>query len=227
MAEIRVLVVEDERRARELLVAILEADGYEVLALEDGEAALTAAETFRPDLALLDCALPGSNGVDVARRLRHKGDVPIIFVTGADSTEDIRDGFRVGADDYIVKPYDSEELSFRVKAVLRRSGHSPAEVWEVADMVVDDGARTVTRSGNAVNLTATEFQMLGVLVRNRGRVVPKTQLIAQIWGYDADHVLDVHMSSLRRKLEAHGPRLIHTVRGVGFVLREERRAVAR
>jgi DNA-binding response OmpR family regulator len=221
MAEQRVLVIEDDPSARGLLVTILEDDGYAVCAVADGPAALEAAETFRPDLALVDGGLPGGiDGAEVARRLRQMGNLPIIFVTGADSADDVHRGFRVGADDYIVKPFDPEELSWRVRAVLRRSGHAVAQVWECGDLVVDEGARSVVMDGSPVSLTATEFKMLAVLVRNRTRVVPKGQLLGQVWGYDADdHLLEVHMSSLRRKLEAHGPRLIQTVRGTGYVLR--------
>lgn len=227
MSMLRVLVVEDEAATRELLTAILRDDGYDVVGVADGAAALSSAAELRPDLALLDCALPGSNGVEVARRLRQDSNLPIIFVTGADSTEDIREGFRVGADDYIVKPFDSEELSWRVRAVLRRSGHAVAQRWEFGDLVVDEGARSVTRAGAQIALTATEFDMLALLVRNRTRVVPKMQILGR-WGHEADeHVLEVHMSSLRRKLEAHGPRIIHTIRGVGYVLRDERRNAPR
>ena len=216
----RALVVEDDALARRLLVAILEADGYKVLAVEDGSAALSAAAHFKPDVALLDVGLPGITGADVARRLRQSSDIPIIFVTAADSAEEIHGGFKMGADDYIVKPFDPEELSWRVRAVLRRSGHAVAQVWECGDLVVDERARSVTMAGSPVPLTATEFKTLGVLVRNRMRVVPKGQLLGQVWGYDADdHLLEVHISSLRRKLEAHGPRLIQTVRGAGYVLR--------
>jgi len=215
-----VLVVEDEPSARDLIVAILEDDGYEVRAVADGSAALEAAGTFIPDIALLDGGLPGLDGGEVARRLRQVGDLPIIFVTGASAAEDIYGAFRVGADDYILKPFDAEELSWRVRAVLRRSDHPVPQVWECADLVVDEGTRVVTRDGTPIHLTATEFQMLGLLVRNRTRVVPKGQLTANVLGYDADdHLLVVHMGSLRRKLEAHGPRLIHTIRGVGYVLR--------
>lgn len=220
MTGLRVLVVEDEASARDLLVAILEDDGYKVMAVSDGTAALDAAKTFQPDLALLDGGLPGMRGVEVARRLRQVNDLPIIFVTAADSAEDIHGGFKIGADDYIVKPFDPEELSWRVRAVLRRSGHTVAQVMECGDLVVDEGARSVTRAGSDVVLTAIEFKLLGVLVRNRTRVVPKGQLLGQVWGYDADdHLLEVHMSSLRHKLEAHGPRIIQTVRGTGYVLR--------
>lgn len=220
MADVRVLVVEDEPAARDLLVAILEDDGYQVCAVADGLAAVEAAKTCQPDLALIDGGLPGIDGIEVARRLRRAGDVPIIFVTGADSAEDIHGGFRMGADDYIMKPFDSEELSWRVRAVLRRSGRAVIERWECGDLVVDDPTRSVTRAGSPFPLTATEFKMLGVLVRHRTRVVPKAQLLGQVWGYDADdHLVEVHMSSLRRKLEAHGSRMIWTIRGTGYVLR--------
>lgn len=141
-------------------------------------------------------------------------------MTGADSAEEIHAGFRMGADDYILKPFDPEELSWRVRAVLRRSGHAVAQVQEFGDLVVDEDARLVTRAGAPIELTGTEFKVLGVLLRNRSRVVGKGQLVGQVWGYDTDdHVLEVHMSSLRRKLEAHGPRIIQTIRGSGYVLR--------
>ncbi len=219
MAALRVLIVEDEPAARAQLVKILEDDGYQVLAVSDGQAALEAAKDFEPDLALVDGALPESNGVEVARGLRQSSDLPIIFVTGADSAQDIHDGFRMGADDYILKPFDPEELSWRVRAVLRRSGHAVAQRMECGDLVLDEGTHCASRAGAALSLTATEFTILGVLIRNRTRVVPKGQLLAQVWGYDADdHLVEVHVSSLRRKLEAHGPRMIQTIRGTGYVL---------
>ena len=220
MADVRVLVVEDEAAARDLLVMILEDDGYQVCPVSDGPGALEAVQTFKPHLALVDAGLPGMNGGQVARQLRQSGDLPVIFVTGADSAEAIHGAFRMGADDYIVKPFDPEELSWRVRAVLRRSGHAVAQVWECGDLVVDEGARSVTRAGAPVALTATEFKLLAVLMRNRTRLVPKVQLLAQVWGYDADdHLVEVHVSSLRHKLEAHGPRMVHTLRGAGYVLR--------
>jgi len=220
MAELRVLVVEDDPSARDLLVAILEDDGYRVCPVADSTAAVESAEGFRPDLALIDGLLPGGHGVEVARRLRQKGDIPIIFVTGAGTAQEIHDGFRMGADDYIVKPFDPEELSWRVRAVLRRSGHAVAQVWEWGDLVVDERAQWVTRGGSPVALTATEFKLLSVLVRNSTRVVPKGQLLGQIWSLDTDaHLLEVQVSALRRKLEVHGPRIIQTVRGAGYVMR--------
>ena len=214
------LVIEPEPKDRDQLVTILEDDGYKVHAVGDGTTALQAVESFQPDLALLACRLPGSDGVEVARRLRQAGNLPIIFVTGADTADDIHRGFRVGADDYVVKPFDPEELSWRVRAVLRRTGHTVAQAMECGDLVVDEGTQLVTRAGLPIPLTATEFKVLDVLVRNRRRVVPIGQLLAQVWGYDADHhLLEVHVSSLRHKLEAHGARIIQTVRGTGYVLR--------
>lgn len=218
--ELRVLVVEDDRSARDLLVEILENDGYQVRAVADGLAALDAAAAFQPDLALIDGCLPGGHGLEVAHGLRRAGNVPIIFVTGADSAQDIHAGFKMGADDYIVKPFDPEELSWRVQAVLRRAGHPVSQIWECGDLVVDEGARSVTRAGVPIDLTATEFKILGVLIRKRTQVVVAGQLLGQVWGYDADHhLLEVHVSSLRRKLEVHGSRMIQTVRSTGYVLR--------
>lgn len=220
MTGVRVLVVEDEPSARNLLVAILEDDGFEVTAVADGLTALRTAETLLPDLALIDGHLPGMDGAEVARRLRQVGDLPIIFVTGAAAAEDVHGAFRMGADDYILKPFDPEELSWRVRAVLRRSGRVVAQTWECGDLVVDELTHSVTRGGAPVLLTAIQFKLLAVLVRNRLRVVAKGQLLAQVWGYDADHhLLEVHMSALRRKMEEHGSRMILTVRGTGYILR--------
>jgi len=218
--ELRVLVIEDDRATRELLVEILKDDGYQVRAVVDGLAALDAAAAFQPDLALIDGCMPGGHGLEVAHGLRRAGDLPIIFVTGADSANDIHAGFKMGADDYIVKPFDPEELSWRVRAVLRRAGHPVTQILECGDLVVDEGARSVTRAGAPIDLTATEFKILGVLIRKRTQVVVVGQLLGEIWGYDADHhLLEVHMSSLRRKLEAHGSRMIRTVRSIGYILR--------
>ena len=217
----KVLVVEDDAPVRDLLVSILVDDGYDVRAVADGAQAVLAAAEFRPSLVLLDAGLPGIDGWTVARRLRQSGDVPIVFVTGSDSRDDVREGFRVGGDDYVVKPFDAEELSSRVRAILRRTGHSVPQVWEVDGLVVDGAARTVVRDGARVELTTMEFNLLEVLLRHRSQVISKQQLLHQLWGYDGsdDHVVEVHVSSLRSKLEAHGDRVIHTVRGAGYVLR--------
>ena len=217
----KILVVEDDAPVRDLLVSILVNDGYDVRAVADGAQAVLAAAEFRPSLVLLDAGLPGIDGWTVARRLRQTGDVPIVFVTGSDSRDDVREGFRVGGDDYVVKPFDAEELSSRIRAILRRTGHSVQQVWELDGLVVDGAARTVVRDGSRVALTTMEFNLLEVLLRHRSQVISKQQLLHQLWGYDGsdDHVVEVHVSSLRSKLEAHGDRVIHTVRGAGYVLR--------
>jgi DNA-binding response OmpR family regulator len=221
--EPRVLVVEDDPRIRQLLVDLLVDDGYDVRAVEDGEDALVATKEFRPDLVLLDGELPGVDGWSVARRLRQVSDLPIVFVTGSDSRERVRAGFDAGGDDYVLKPFDPEELSSRVKAILRRSGHAVPQVWEVDGLVVDSGARTATVNGVPVALTSLEFDLLEVLLRSRSQVVGKQRLLQRVWGYDwaerDDHLVEVHVSSLRKKLETHGGRVIHTVRGAGYILR--------
>lgn len=221
MAVMRILVVEDEPAARNLLVQILEGDGYQVVAVDNGLAALEAAERFRPDAALIDGGLPDIQGREVARRLRQSSDLPIMFVSAADAVEDRREGFAVGGDDYVVKPFDAEELSGRVRAILRRSGHAVAQVWELGDLVVDEPAHRVTRAGAEVRLTPIEFKLLVTLMRRRNRVVPKAQLLSEVWGFQDqdDNVVEVRIGALRRKLEAHGPPIIHTIRGSGYVLR--------
>ena len=218
----RVLVVEDDRGVRDLLVALLSDEGYRVEAVADGLAAVEAAESFRPHLAVVDAGLPGLDGHSLARRLKESLDLAVLFVTGADAPEDRRSAFRAGGDDYVTKPFDPEELALRVRAILRRSGAGGPEVWRVGDLVVDEGAHRVTHQGDEIVLTETESRLLTALVRRRGRVVPKAELVAEVWGaidHASDHVLEVHLSTLRRKLEASGPRLIHTVRGAGYVLR--------
>ncbi|HET7719237.1 MAG TPA: response regulator transcription factor, partial [Acidimicrobiales bacterium] len=138
----------------------------------------------------------------------------------ADSAEAVHRGFRVGADDYIIQPFDPEELSWRVKAVLRRTGRTQPRLWECGGVVVSDDTQAVTRAGEPVALTATEFKLLRALICNQKRIVTKEQLLAEVWANEADnHLLEVHMSSLRRKLEAHGPRVIHTVRATGDLIR--------
>lgn len=219
----RALVVEDDDAIRQAVALALRGDGYEVCAEADGAAALDAAERFRPDVAIVDVGLPpGPDGFAVARRLREGSDLAVLFLTAADEVEDRLAGFAAGADDYVVKPFSMAELLARLQAVLRRTGRLRSSVWQVEDLLVDEAARVVQRGGAPLDLTPTEFELLAVLGRHRGEVLSKTSLLSLVWGYDAydPNVVEVHISSLRGKLEAHGDRLVHTVRGAGYVLRQ-------
>jgi DNA-binding response OmpR family regulator len=218
----RVLVVEDDAVIRSALEVALRGEGYSVRAEPDGTDLDHVAAQFRPDLAILDVRLPvGPDGYFMAARLRGGSDLPLLFLTAADTVDDRLAGVRAGADDYLVKPFSMAELLARVQALLRRSGRLTSDSWQVGDLVVDDGARTVVRGGVPLELTRTEYDLLVMLVQHVGRVLSKTQLLTQVWGFDAydPNLVEVHMSALRRKLEATGPRLIHTVRGAGYVLR--------
>ncbi len=217
MAPRRILVVEDDDGVRSLLVALLEGEGYEVRSEADGAAAVAVAREFRPELALLDGGLPGLlDGREVARRLRVAADVGIIFVTGADSPGDIDSGFGAGGDDYVVKPFRSDELLHRVRAVLRRLDPGPVVV-RAGDLVVDEGHGQASMAGATLPLTATEFTLLVTLVRNRSRVMSKERLLGEVWSYGYDpHVVEVHVKRLRDKLGAAGA-YIRTIRGQGYV----------
>jgi len=221
-AQPRVLVVEDDGLIRSTLEVALAGEGYVVQVLPDGTSLLSCLEEFRPDLALLDVRLPtGPDGYGMARSLRDRSTLPILFLTAADTVDDRLAGFQAGGDDYLVKPFSMAELLARVQALLRRAGRLTSRSWQVADLVVDDGARSVARGGVPVELTRTEYDLLAMLAQNVGVVLSKTQLLTKVWGFDAydANLVEVHMSALRRKLEAGGPRLIHTVRGAGYVLR--------
>ena len=218
----RVLVVEDDGPVRMSLEVALREEGYEALACADASDIHAVIEEFRPDLAILDVRLPiGPDGISVARIIRGASDLPVIMLTAADTVADRLTGFDAGADDYLVKPFSVAELLARVQALLRRSGRINFAVRQVGDVIIDDGARTVLRSGERIDLTRTEYDLLAVLAKHPGHVLSKVQLLTQVWGFDAYDVnlVEVHMSSLRRKMEAHGPRLIQTVRGVGYVVR--------
>lgn len=215
-----VLVVEDDDTLRHAVDAILRRAGYTVRAESDGKAVMEVVKEFRPDLAILDVRLPtGPDGYAIARELRDEHELPILFLTAADSRRARLDGFEAGGDDYVIKPFDTEELLARVAALLRRAGAKRS--WRVADLVVDDSTRTVTRNGQEVELTRTEYELLSVLVQHPRQVLSKEQLLRRVWSFEAcdTNLVEVHMSSLRRKLEAHGPRLVHTIRGTGYTLR--------
>jgi DNA-binding response OmpR family regulator len=179
-------------------------------------------ERFRPDLAILDVRIAtGPDGYSTARLLRTKSTLAIIMLTAADTVAERLEGFSAGADDYLIKPFSMAELLARVEALLRRTGRLTSAVRQVSDVILDDAARTALRAGQRMDLTRTEFDLLTVLAKHPGQILSKVQLLTQVWGFDAYDVnlVEVHMSSLRKKLEVHGPRLIHTVRGVGYVLR--------
>lgn len=218
----RVLLVEDDDALREALVAALVDEGYDVRGEPDGLRVPRLQSTFRPDLAVLDVRLAnGPSGLGLARMLRSDLDLPILFLSAADTVDDRLAGFEVGADDYLVKPFSMAELLVRVRALLRRSGALTSDSWSVDGLEVDEGGRDVRYHGTPVELTRTEFDILVALGRRPGRVVGKSQLLSEVWGFAEfdPNLVEVHVSSLRRKLEAAGPRLVQTVRGVGYVLR--------
>jgi DNA-binding response OmpR family regulator len=218
----RILVVEDDEALRAVLVKVLSEEGYEVHALADGSGVAQAKLAFRPDLAVLDVRLgAGPDGLAVAQSLRDASDLSVVFLTAAGDEADRLAGFRAGADDYVPKPFSVPELVARIQAVLRRSGREVSTAWQVGDLVADEAGRTVFRGDVPVELTRTEFEILCALHRHLGQVLSKTDLLSEVWGYDAydPNVVEVHISSLRRKLEAAGGRLVHTVRGAGYVLR--------
>ncbi len=218
----RILVVEDDEPIRTALGVALRGEGYEVRTEEDGSAIARVAEEFRPDLAVLDVRLPvGPDGYGVARVLRDTNDLPLLFLTAADSLDARLAGFDAGADDYMVKPFSMAELLVRIHALLRRAGRLSSQVRQVGDLVIDEAARTVLRAGRPLELTRTEYNLLCVLAQHHGQVLSKIQLLTLVWGFDAygTNLVEVHVSTLRRKLEMLGPRLVHTVRGAGYVLR--------
>ena len=215
------MFVEDDEVVREAVAFELRDEHFIVQAEADGESLSVVVESFRPDIAILDVMLPGRNGYELARELRRTSDLPILFLTAKDAVSSRLAGFSVGADDYVIKPVVMEELLARVRALLRRSGRLSADVLEVGDLILDEPACVVRRGDEQIDLTAKEFALLAFLMRNRGVVLSKLQITSQIWGYE-DHdpnLVPVHIGNLRHKLEARGSRMIHTVRGHGYVLR--------
>jgi two-component system OmpR family response regulator len=213
----RVLVIDDDPALLSSVVAALGAEGFAVKGLPDGSELPEALRAFVPDLVVLDWMLPGASGIRLAAAVRTSSDAAVVMLTARDELDDRLRGFAEGVDDYVVKPFSVAELLARIGAVLRRRGRIPA-VIEVADLVVDPEAAVTTRSGVALELTATEQRLLTFLAESRGRTVSKTQILTQVWGYDDydPNLVEVHLSSLRKKMEREGPRLIHTVRGLGY-----------
>ena len=224
----RLLLVDDEDNLRSMLEAALRHNGFEVTSAANGRAALEQAEAAKPDLIVLDVMLPDLDGFEVCRRLRADGSrVPVLFLTARDATEDKVRGLTLGGDDYLVKPFSLEELVARVEAVLRRAGltHAASNVLRCADLELDDDAHRVTRAGEAVSLSPTEFNLLRYLLVNQGRVLSKAQILDHVWDYDFGGdggVVETYIGYLRKKVDAAEPRLIHTLRGVGYTLRVER-----
>ncbi len=219
---LRVLLVEDDALTREVLSAALAGSGFEVHAEPDGTRVERAAATFKPDIALIDMRLgDGVDGITVARRLKGTDDFPLLFLTSATATEDILAAYDVGGDDYVVKPFVMAELVARMRAVLRRSGREGRTVFELGDLRIDADAHSVVRAGQAIDLTHREFALLVEMCRHPGMVLSKLQLLTNVWGFEQYdlNVVEVHVSALRRKLEEHGPRVIHTVRNAGYVFR--------
>ena len=220
----RVLVVEDDEEIAQTLQRSLRMEGYEVRVAGDGVTALDEAHAFLPDLVVLDLGLPRLDGIDVAKTLRDGDDVPILMLTARDALEARVEGLDAGADDYLVKPFALEELRARLRALLRRNGTDPGEVLRFAGLTLDAAAHEVHRGERRIELTRTEHLLLELLLRHPRQVLPRATIFEHVWGYDfgaTSNSLEVYVGYLRRKTEAGGePRLIHTVRGVGYVLRE-------
>lgn len=222
----RVLVVDDERAVRDSLRRALELEGYDVELAADGAEALYRLESNgQPDAVILDVLMPGVDGLEVSRRLRSKGNtVPILMLTARTEVESRVAGLDAGADDYLAKPFALEELLARLRALLRRLTPGTEEVSRFADLELNPGTREVRRGGEPIELTRTEFNLLELFIRNPRQVLTRSVIFERVWGYDfgfASNSLDVYIGYLRRKTELDGkPRLIQTVRGVGYSLRE-------
>jgi DNA-binding response OmpR family regulator len=221
---VRVLVVEDDEEIAQVLQRSLRMEGYEVKLAGDGVRGLEEAHAFLPDLIVLDLGLPRLDGVDVAKRLREDGDeVPILMLTARDALESRVEGLDVGADDYLVKPFERQELLARMRALLRRRPPRGMAPLRVADLMLNPDTHEVSRADRKIELTQREFELLEYLMRNERLVISRQKLLDEVWGYDPfsiTNTIEVFVSNLRRKLEAGGePRLLHTVRGAGYVLR--------
>jgi two-component system response regulator MprA len=221
----KILVVDDERAVRESLRRALELEGYDVDLAGDGLEGLARVEDSQPDVLILDVLMPGMDGLEMCRRLRRAGNrLPVLMLTARDAVENRVAGLDAGADDYVTKPFALEELLARVRALLRRSSNGAGEALRFADLELNPGTREVRRGGDLVELTRTEFSLLELFLLNPRQVLTRSIIFERVWGYDfgfASNSLDVYIGYLRRKTEAGGKRrLIQTVRGVGYALRE-------
>ncbi|RSN30597.1 DNA-binding response regulator [Amycolatopsis sp. WAC 01416] len=227
----RLLVVDDEATVRELLSATLRFAGFHVTSVSTGAEAVASADGEPPDLVLLDVMLPDMDGFEVVRRLRRQrsagrgGPVPVLFLTARDRQADKVTGLSLGADDYVTKPFDLEELIARIRAILRRTSGHQTDLLTVGTIELDVDGHQVSRAGRPIHVTATEFRLLRYLMENAGLVVSKTQILDRVWDYDFEgdaSIVDTYISYLRRKVDTEEPKLIHTVHSVGYVMREPR-----
>ena len=220
----RILIIEDDPAILKVLQRGLAYEGYAVDIATDGRMGLNLARDRHPDLVILDWMLPGMDGLEVCRRLRTGGSLPILMLTAKDTVQDRVQGLDAGADDYLVKPFNLDELTARVRALLRRTQTERIQVYKFADLTMDTGSRQVTRDSRLIQLTAKEYELLELFLRHPRQVLTREVIFDRVWGYDfggESNVLEVYIRYLRQKLESNGePRLIHTVRGVGYVLRE-------
>jgi len=224
----KVLVVDDEPSIVDAVATSLRYEGFEVEEATTGRAALAAAQERPPDLIVLDVMLPDLDGLEVTRRLRQDGiHSPVLFLTARDALEDKVAGLTVGGDDYVTKPFALAEIIARARAILRRAGADPSGdhgILRFSDLEMDEGAHEVRRGGQPIKLTATEFNLLRFFLRNPRQVLSKAQILDNVWHYDFGgeaNVVETYVSYLRKKLERHGPPLIHTIRLVGYTLREQ------
>ena len=221
----KILIVDDEEDVLELVRYNLDRSGYQIETASSGEDALSKARKNTPDLIILDLMLPGIDGLEVCRRLRAGGDVPILILTAKDGVTDRVLGLDMGADDYMVKPFDLDELLARIRALLRRSQPaSRPKVMRFADLSLDTGTRQASRGDRVISLTAKEYELLDLFMLHPRQVLTRDVIFDRVWGYDfggESNIIEVYIRYLRQKLEENGePRLLHTVRGMGYVLRE-------
>jgi two-component system OmpR family response regulator len=227
-SQLRVLVVDDDRNIADVLSMALRYEDFAVEQAANGTEALKGARDFRPHIIVLDVMLPDFDGFEVAKRLaERRAEIPILFLTARDTTDDKVRGLTLGGDDYVTKPFSVEEILARIRTILRRVGlvQEDGSHLAFADLELDDDTREVARAGQLIELTDTEYRLLRFLMLHPRRVLTRAQILDQVWEYDFGgdaRVLETYVSYLRKKLEQNGPRLIHTVRGVGYALRMPR-----
>jgi two-component system, OmpR family, response regulator len=224
--DVRVLVVDDEESLADLVHMALRYEGWEVAVAHSVKDAITKAQAFKPDIAVLDIMLPDGDGIGLMKRLRETTPkIPVLFLTAKDAVEDRVHGLTAGGDDYITKPFSLEELVARIRGILRRVGlgHSPVDpVLQVGDLTLNEESYEVERAGVPIELTSTEFELLRYLMTHPRRVLSKTHILDRVWSYDYQgraSIVEIYISYLRKKIDSLGPPLIHTVRGVGYMIK--------